>query len=297
MTLDYKGLEALYTIQEMQSFEAAAKKLHITQSAISQRIKSLETYYGEPVLIRTFPYQPTELGKRLIGHFKRISLLEEELNKEIGKTESLQRIAIAINRDSLETWFIEWIRKTDLLGSIVLEVIADDQERTIDYLKNGLVAAALSTSEKEILGGKVQFVGNMEYVLTATPEFVEKHLAKGNPKNLLTAPALKFDLNDQLHEKYLEKFFNLNGKEINYHVLPSVQGFKQMALSGFAYGLIPRIDIEKELQNKKLVEIYSDKIWKVPLYWHYWAIESKAYQKFNQEIIRFISQKLTQSSS
>ncbi|HSW73223.1 MAG TPA: ArgP/LysG family DNA-binding transcriptional regulator [Chlamydiales bacterium] len=295
MTLDYKGLEALYTIQEVQSFEGAAKKLHITQSAISQRIKSLETFYGEPVLIRTFPYQPTELGKRLIGHFKRISLLEDELNKEIGKSESLQRIAIAINRDSLETWFIEWIRKTDLLGSILLEVIADDQERTIDYLKNGLVTAALSTAEKEILGGKAQFVGNMEYVLTATPEFVKTHLSK--EKNLLTAPALKFDLNDQLHEKYLEKFFGLNGKEINYHVVPSVQAFKQMALSGFAYGLIPRIDIEKELKVKKLIEIYENKVWKVPLYWHYWAIESKTYQKFNQEIIRFISQKLGPAAS
>lgn len=296
MSLDYRGLEALYAIQEVQSFEGAAKKLHITQSAISQRIKALETYYGEPVLTRTFPYHPTELGKRLIGHFKRISLLEEELNKEIKRSDAMQRIAIAINRDSLETWFIEWIKKSDLLGSILIEVIADDQERTIDYLKNGLVSAALSTSEREILGGKVQFVGNMEYVLTATPEFVENYLTKG-PKSLLTAPALKFDLNDQLHEKYLEKFFNLNGKEINYHVVPSVHGFKQMALSGFAYGLIPRIDIEKELKSNKLVEIYSNKVWKVPLYWHYWTIESKAYQKFNQEIIQFISQKLVPTAS
>lgn len=293
MTLDYRGIEALYTVQELQSFEAAAKKLHITQSAVSQRIKALETYYGEPVLIRALPYEPTPLGKRLIGHFKRISLLEEELNKEIGKEEELLRIAIAINRDSLETWFIDWMEKTDLLGSILLEVIADDQERTIDYLKKGLVSACLSTSEKEILGGRVQFAGNMEYILAASPEFKKKHFSNGSPVQCLkNAPAIKFDQNDFLHEKYLEKFFHMNGKDLNYHIIPSVKGFKQMVLSGFAYGLIPRIDIEEELKSKKIIQLYSNKTWKVPLYWHSWTVESKLYEKFNSDIIKFIINKL-----
>src|SRR5688572_5041658 len=101
--IDYRGIEALHAVQELQSFEAAARKLRITQSAVSQRIKALETYYGEPVLIRTPPFRATKLGGQLIGHYKRICLLEDSLNQELRANTEAPQIAIAINRDSLET--------------------------------------------------------------------------------------------------------------------------------------------------------------------------------------------------
>jgi LysR family transcriptional regulator, chromosome initiation inhibitor len=292
--IDYRGIEALFTIQEEQSFEAAAKKLHITQSAISQRIKALETFYGQPVLVRTLPYRPTTLGEQLIGHFKRICLLEEDLKTQLKTAIAIPRISIALNRDSLETWFLDLIEESPFFQNMLLDVIADDQERTLDFLKNGLVSACLSTTEKEILGGKAEFLGNMEYMLVASPEFAKKYFSKKNSKECLRhAPAIKFDQNDKLHERYLEKFFNLNGKELDFHIIPSVRGFKKFALRGYGYALIPRIDIVEELKKKQLVHLYSDKVWKIPLYWHYWAIESKFYKKFNADIIHYVKTKLT----
>lgn len=291
--LDYKGIEALYTVQELQSFEAAAKKLHITQSAISQRIKSLEIYYGEPLLIRTLPYRLTPLGKQLTSYFKRVCLLEEDFEKQLKKTSELCSISIALNRDSLETWFLELIENTEIFKDVLLNVIADDQELTLDYLKNGLVSACLSTSEKEILGGKMHFLGNMNYILVASPSFAKKYFSKGSPKECLShAPMMKFDQHDQLNERYLEKFFGLNGKDLPCHTLPSVKGFKKFALLGYAYGLIPKIDVLEELKKKQLIQLYDDKTWKIPLYWHYWAIESEFYKKFNADIIHYASKAL-----
>jgi LysR family transcriptional regulator (chromosome initiation inhibitor) len=290
--LDYRGIEALYTVQEHQSFEAAAKKLHITQSAVSQRIKGLETHYGQPVLIRTLPYRPTQLGIQLIGHFKRLCLLENDLEKELGTALTPPSISVALNRDSLETWFLDLIEDSKIASQIVLEVIADDQELTLNYLRNGLVSACLSTSEKEIIGGKVNFLGDMEYILVASPEFIKKHFSNGNFKKCLKeAPSIKFDKNDKLHEKYLEKFFNLQGDELNMHMIPSVKGFKKFAQLGYGYALIPKIDIYDELKKKQLVQIY-DKTWKIPLYWHYWSVQSTFYQKFNADIIRHATNKL-----
>ncbi len=295
--LDYKGIEALYTVQELQSFEAAASSLHITQSAVSQRIKGLEARYGEPVLIRTLPYRPTELGMQLIGHFKRICLLEEDLKQQIEATKLIPHICIAMNRDSLETWFLDLIEETDIFGNVILEVIADDQELTLDYLKNGLVSACLSTSEKAITGGKVQFLGEMDYILVASPEFAKKYFSKETPKECLSkAPAIKFDEKDQLYDKYLEKFFNLRGKELNYHIVPSVRGFKKFALLGHGCALIPRIDVIDELNKKQLLQLYKDKVLKIPLYWHYWAVESKFYKKFNADIIHLVADKLKRKS-
>lgn len=292
--LDYKGIEALSSIIELQSFEAAAKKLFITQSAISQRVKSLESYYGEPVLIRTLPYKPTSLGESLIRHFKQIGLLEDAFEQQMNFNYEKPRISIALNRDSLEIWFLDLIGKLDLCKDILLEIIADDQDLTLDYLKKGLVSACLSTSGKEIMGGKVTFLGNMEYLLVASPKFIKNYFPalnalkthKNDIKYLLEAPALKFDKNDVLHEQYLEKFFGLRKPELNYQIIPSVRGFKQYAMLGYGYGLIPKIDIIEELKQNKLIPLYSNKVLEIPMYWHSWSVTSKAYQNFNENIIR-----------
>lgn len=285
--LDYRGIEALYTVIEVQSFEVAAKKLYITQSAVSQRIKVLENFYGEPLLIRMQPYRATRMGEYLIGHFKQICLLENRLEQQIESKKAQVQISIALNRDSLETWFFDLIQQTGLFDDVRLEIIADDQELTLDYLRKGLVSACLSTNGKEVAGGKVEFLGDMEYVLVASPKFIKKYFSgKNKTQCLLEAPALKFDKNDNLHERYLEKFFDLDRAELNYQIIPSVRGFKEFALLGYGYGLIPKIDIIDELKKKKLISIYNDKVWKVPLFWHYWNVESHGYQKLNAEIIR-----------
>lgn len=291
--LDYKGIEALHTVLELQSFEEAAKRIKITQSAVSQRIKNLEAYYGEPVLIRTQPYQPTRLGKQLISHYQRVSLLEDDLQKQLTPQEGLPHISIALNRDSLETWFLDFIEEEELFDKITLEIVADDQELTLNYLKNGLVSACLSTSSKPIVAGQVDFLGNMDYVLTASPQFIEKHFSRKNQRdNLIHAPAIKFDVNDNLHERYLEKFFGIKDQEHNFHIIPSVRGFKKFVLSGYGYALIPKIDIEQELKSSQLHSIYPDKVWQVPLYWHSWAIQSKFYQTFNNHITRYLTNRL-----
>lgn len=225
--LDYKSIEALHAVVELQSFEAAAKKLFITQSAVSQRIKSLETHYGETVLIRIQPYKPTELGESLIGHFKRVCLLEDTFEQQMKARTTKLRIAIALNRDSLETWFLDLLDKIDLSQDVLLEIIADDQNLTLDYFKKGLASACLSTSEKSQMGTHVTFLGNMEYLLVASPKFIKKNfpnldldVSKKQTKCLLEAPALKFDKNDFMHEHYLEQFFGLHKPELNFQIIP-----------------------------------------------------------------------------
>lgn len=287
--LDYKGIEALQVVQELQSFEAAAKKLYITQSAVSQRIKGLETSYGEPVLIRTLPYRLTKLGEELIAHYKRVCMLEDDLQVQLDPTKAIPQISIALNRDSLETWFLDLIEESALFNKILLKIIVEDQEFTINYLKNGLVSACISTSSKEIIGGTVHFLGNMEYVLAATPQFKEKYFCQ--KEFPYYAPAIKFDKNDHLHDIYLEKFFNLRIDELKFHYVPSVKGFKSFILSGFGYGLIPKIDILDELMTNQLTLIYPEKTLKIPHYWHHWAIQSKFYREMNTQIIQHIIKK------
>lgn len=296
--LDYSALAALSAVIETQGFQSAADKLFVTQSAISQRIKSLEKYYGEAVLIRTAPYRPTALGVSLLGHYKRVKVLEEGLQADLGSENKTQRISLAINRDSLETWFVPVIDELKQIEPMNLEIIGDDQEITIQYLQKGLVTACVSTSPKSIAGCRTEFMGYFDYMLVATPAFKAKYFTKGHSAQhcLKHAPAIIFDRNDTLHGKYLAHFFDMNESELEvpYHIVPSVYGFRRFALNGYAYGLIPQLDILPELKSKKLIQLFPDKIWAMPLYWHTWAIENKQCQKFNALVLKVASRLLRQ---
>jgi len=283
--LDYEGLAALAAVIELQSFQRAAEALFVTQSAISQRIKSIEHYYGAPVLIRTQPYQATNLGSTLLGHYRRTMLLEDALKEELSFQITHQPLSIAISRDSLETWFMPVINRLNILQSTLLKIIADDQEVTLNYLKNGLVSACASTTAQSLAGSHVEFLGYFDYVLVASPGFKKKYLRQGDIKtNLVKATAIIFDHKDTLHAQYLKHFFNIIDSEINYHIIPSVAGFKQFALNGYAYALIPVIDIQHELETGQLINLFPKKIWEMPIYWHTFAIKTKMYQLFNELI-------------
>ncbi len=289
--MDYRGIEALCAVIELQNFEAAAQKLFITQSAVSQRIRGLETHYGEPVLIRTPPYRPTKLGNQLVVHYRRITLLEEDCEREIASNAQLSTkfstLKIAINRESLEGWFLDFMKESHFAG-LLIEVIADDEQLTQDYFKNGVVSACLSTSSTPIVGGEAHFLGNVEYVLAVSADFAQRHFKE----DLTDCPAIKFDQHDILLEQYLQKYFRLPEGGLNYHVIPSITGIKTALTAGMGCALISTLAIQPELQTKKIISLYPDKKWQVPIYWHNWANQSKFYREFNQSIIHFVKNRL-----
>ncbi len=285
--LDYSAIAALAAVIETQSFQAAAEKLFITQSAVSQRIKSLENNYGEPLLVRTQPYRCTNLGQILLKHFKRIVLMENAVNEELDIETHQQQVSIAISRDSLETWFMQVIHRLKKIMPLSLEIIADDQDVTFKYFQNGLVSACASTEAKSLAGCQVDFLGYFDYVLVASPEFKKRYFKneKDYRGNFLKAPAIIFDNKDKLHAHYLKDFFHLNDFPFPYHTIPSVAGFRQFALKGYAYALIPEMDILVELKQQKLVKLYPHKTWQMPVYWHHWAIETQTYKKLNKVVV------------
>ncbi|MGV3739738.1 MAG: ArgP/LysG family DNA-binding transcriptional regulator [Gammaproteobacteria bacterium] len=286
--LDYESISALAQVLETQSFQKAADKLCISQSAISQRIKGLENDYGEPILIRTHPYRATALGVLLLSHYERVRLLESAIQEELTTNAAQQPFSIAISRDSLEIWFEPVIEQLQILfPNTLLKIIADDQELTLNYLKNGLVSACASSVQHPVSVGKTDFLGYLDYVLVATQEFYQKFFAEKQPQDAFAvAPTILFDHQDHLHAQYLEKFFNLAHLDFPFHKVPSVAGFKQFVCRGYAYALIPKLDVMQELQQGKLVHLYQDKVWEMPIYWHTWAIETKNYAAMNKTIIQ-----------
>ncbi|STX50029.1 LysR family transcriptional regulator [Legionella busanensis] len=285
MKIDYRALCALDMVIQTQSFANAAKQLFITQPAVTQRIKQLENQFGQPLLIRSLPYTATPLGEKLLSLLRRTRLLEEHLLQELH-LDTPSRLSIALNRDSLETWFMKALPNINSLNTVNIDIITDDQELTIDYLRKGIVSSCLTNYAKPLPGCECGLLGHMDYLLVASPDFIKRYFKKNLSiqENMMLAPILVFDSRDRLHEHYFQHFFKISFNPKRYHMVPSVEGFKQFALQGYGFGLIPRLDILDELEQKKLIEINPGKRWLMPLYWHYWQVSAPQYQKFIQEI-------------
>ena len=109
MKIDNAHLAAFAAALSEGTFELAARKLNVTPSAISQRIKLLEERIGQILIQRTTPCQVTEAGRPLLRYAEELALLEAEVLVELGVgeagTASTFRVPIVVNADSLDSWF------------------------------------------------------------------------------------------------------------------------------------------------------------------------------------------------
>lgn len=101
-------VRTLLAVVDEGTFDAAAAALHVTPSAVSQRVKSLEQRTGRVLLMRTKPVRATESGEVVVRFARRLARLERDARTELGMSEAGEptRLSIAVNADSLATWFL-----------------------------------------------------------------------------------------------------------------------------------------------------------------------------------------------
>ncbi|MGB3212687.1 MAG: ArgP/LysG family DNA-binding transcriptional regulator [Desulforhopalus sp.] len=165
MMLDYKLLDALAAVLDEGGFERAAKKLHLTQSAVSQRIKQLEEYVGQVLLTRTTPPTATDAGLKFICHYRKVKQLEYDLTptEKSATAESYTTLSIGVNADSLETWFPKVVQPIVKSQHLILDLRVDDQDETQKLLQNGEVCGCVTTFSKVLQGCRIEKIGSVEY--------------------------------------------------------------------------------------------------------------------------------------
>ena len=252
---DYKLLSALAAVVEQAGFERAAQVLGLSQSAISQRIKLLEARIGQPVLVRATPPTPTEIGRRLLNHVQQVRLPE--------------RLRIALNADSLATWWAQAVGDFCAEQHLLLDMVVEDQTVGLKRMRAGEVAACLCASERPVAGARSVLLGAMRYRALASPAFIARHFPHGvSAVQLSKTPALVFGPDDFLQHRYLAALGVEEGFE--HHLCPSSEGFIRLTEAGLGWGLVPELQVREQLANGSLVELLPDKPIDVPLYWHHW---------------------------
>jgi LysR family transcriptional regulator (chromosome initiation inhibitor) len=296
--LDYRWVEALEAVIRCGSFERAATELFVSQSAISQRIKQLEKFAAQPILIREHPPKPTILGQKLLGLYTRVQLLEQELVPDLNNESSqlTQSISIATNADSLAVWLLPALAPLFKQKRVEVNLAVNHENQTLDKLKTGEVAGAISTESKTMVGCEAIYLGRVDYVCVASPEFSERYFSDGFSRQaLLSAPAVSFDHNDDFHRDFLERNYDIDPNSVINHKVASSEAFVNMALLGCAYCLIPKIQIEQELLDGRLIDVAPDMVTSFNIYWHHWQLETGLLKEVTEKIVTYAHSFLPQS--
>lgn len=287
--LDYAALSALAAVVREGSFERAAQALHVTPSAISQRIRLLEERVGCALVLRGQPCQPTETGRRLCQHVDHVQLLEQELQGALP-TLALDapirpRLPIAVNADSLATWLAPTLATYAAQAPVLMDVAVDDQDHTAQWLRSGAVLAAVTASARPATGCNSRPLGAMRYMAVASPAFMARYFADGvHASSLSRAPSLQFNTKDDLQARWVRQ---LCGKtvELPRHTLPSAQAFVTAGLAGMGWGLHPQALIEAHLTQGRLVELVPKLPLDVPLHWQQARVASRLLEALTEHVV------------
>ena len=273
--LDYPLLETLAAVDHAGSVEGAARALHVTPSAVSQRLKLLEERVGAVLLVRGRPCAATPAGRQLCRHVERVGLLEREVEQELPAVASgpgprrAPVIRVAVNADSLSSWFVPAVAAFGATGEAVVDVSLDDEGHTADWLRTGKVLAAVTATAGAVQGCRSVPLGRMRYLATASPAFVARHFGAGvTERALASAPTLVFDPKDLLQRRWLRRLCRRD-LDPPTHRLPSTQAFLDASLAGVAWGMNPELLARPHLASGRLVELVAETPLDVALHWQH----------------------------
>jgi LysR family transcriptional regulator, chromosome initiation inhibitor len=285
--LDYKLIEAFATVIRAGGFEKAAVELHITQSAVSQRIKSLEEQYGRLLLQRTTPPQPTESGTILLTHYTRVKQLENDLAiRRNDSSTDYSTLPIGLNEDSLATWFPKAVNKLIRNENIIVDLHVDDQDTTHELLQNGTVWGCITTKRTALQGCKSVHLGSMTYCMYGSKYFADRHFPSGiDYDSCCTAPMARFNRKDELNKRLFRKLFDDNPPAPPCFYIPSSEKYGEFVLNGHCWGILPKIQVEQMTDHHKFINLCPDQVIDVHLYWHRWTLKSETMEKFDRGFI------------
>ncbi len=273
------------------SFDRAALALGVTASAVSQRVRALEERLGSVLVVRGQPCTATAAGARICAHVERVRLLEGEMVTDLpalfgdADAKGPPTVRIAVNRDSLGTWFVPALAGFATRSGALVDLVLDREELTPDRLRSGEVLAAVTDDASAVQGCRKLPLGGLRYVATAAPAFVRTWFARGIDAGALArAPVLIFDRRDHLQAKWA---LEVKGARLSapMHWVPATHAFLDATLAGLGWGMNPLCLVKDKLADGRLIDLSPGRHIDVALHWQYARVGARLLETLTKEVV------------
>ena len=260
--LDPRHLKTFAAICETGSFEQAATRVHVTPSAVSQRMRALSEAAGGALFARLHPAEPTLLGRRLWRHAQEAAALDAALMADLGRVGGAAPVTVALPADVLATWGIGALAEA---AGLRFTVRIDDQDHSAELLRRGEVSAAVSAERGPLPGCDAYVLAPMRYRAVCAPDFAARWFPDGPTEAALAAaPSLRFNAKDTLQLQWIAALGLSADPPV--HTIGATDAFREATLLGMGWGLNPEALVARDLAAGRLVEVAPSPL-DVPLWW------------------------------
>jgi LysR family transcriptional regulator, chromosome initiation inhibitor len=269
-------LDALVAIADHGSFDAAARELHITPSAVSQRIRALEAAAGQVLISRGTPCRPTPHGEWLVRLGRQTRLLYAEAAQAITAATPVD-LPVAVNADSLGGWFRDVLAEVAAWDGTAIKLRVEDQAYSQELLRSGDVLAAVTSDPTAVQGCSVDQLGALRYLPAAAPVVAGRWQEKregeagGESPDWAAMPVVVFNDKDDLQDELLRRH-GVHSPPV-VHQVPTTADFYAAVRAGLGWAMLPEPQARADLASGALVRLPADVI-EVPLYWQRWRLDS-----------------------
>ncbi|MQW76703.1 ArgP/LysG family DNA-binding transcriptional regulator [Nocardioides sp. dk4132] len=286
MRFDPAQLETLTVILEEGSFEGAARRLHLTPSAVSQRVRALERAAGQVLVRRTSPVTVVPAGEPLVRLGRQLRLLAAEAAVALGGdpgAEEVLELSVAVNADSLATWFRPVLAAGAGRAATALRLHVEDESFSHDLLRRGEVLAAVTSEPRPVQGCSVEPLGLLRYRAASAPWLLERH-RRGRGVDWGGMPLVVFNERDRLQDQVLEG--RGSARPAVVHRVPSTADFLEAIRCGLGWGMLPEPQLAPAVAAGELVRLPGPAPVDVGLHWQRWRLESAALDALTGDVRR-----------
>lgn len=263
-------VETLLEVVDAGTFEAAARLLGVSASAVTQRIKALEADVGAVLVRRSTPCSATSAGEPLLRLGRQRRLLQQDVEILLGRPSTIN-LSVAVQGDSLATWFKSVIAAMATWPHTALRLTVSGGRDTDSVLRRGDAAAAVDTQPHQVPGCTTQTVGHLVYVAVASADLIDLRRSAGDAMRVVKAPS------------DATMFPELASSDQAAHVLPSAADKLNAVRGGMGWAWIPRQAVATDLAVGRLRRLPIKPV-RMPLFLTRWAIETPSLSRLVDEI-------------
>lgn len=265
---DLDGVVVFLAVAEERGFRAAARRLGITPSAVSQAIRAFESRIGVTLLARTTrSVGLTEAGERLLLQVRPAA---QQLLHGIESARSLGHSVTGLLRISVPKASVQLLTERFVAGFLVahpqlqLEFIGDD--RLIDIVAEGCDAGVRPRSFVHADMVAVPLTREEPQVVVGSPALLTRYGHPALPEDIQNIPCITYRQADILLDEWV---FNVDGERRSIHVrgpliLDDIAACVHAAEQGVGLFRLPRSIVARNIHAGTLEVILSSFSLKFP---------------------------------
>jgi LysR family transcriptional regulator (chromosome initiation inhibitor) len=244
------------------------------------------------LLVRGKTVRATAAGQALLTHVRQVRLMESDVLKSLNRgggdgDDPWQTLSVAINADSMATWFLPGVAPLLAAHRLLLDIVIDDQDHTHDALKSGDVLGCVTTLSQAMRGCVAEPLGVMRYRCVGSAALVAAVQGEGgglSVHRMLATPAVIFNRKDGLQDAFLLQHFGLRQPAYPRHFAPAVDGFEKAIELGLGWGMVPDQQLALRQGMPELVELLPGATVDVTLYWQHWEREAPSARRLTEAV-------------